>query len=153
MAEAQIRRNIHTYPFKYQHLEADAFFARERAVIYIHIPFCNTKCHFCDYVVYVNTTRDLRAAYVDALCKEITTFKNNRTFPGFEIVAVSFGGGTPGLLEAEQLARILDTLRASFPLSEDCEVAVEFDPASVTLDKLARIKDAGYNRVSIGVQS
>jgi oxygen-independent coproporphyrinogen-3 oxidase len=66
---------------------------------------------------------------------------------------VYVGGGTPGLLQGEQLVRILETVRASFPVSADCEVAVEFDPASVSYDKLVQIKEAGYNRVSIGVQS
>lgn len=153
MTETQIRRNIHTYPFKYRHLDAAAFFERERAVIYIHIPFCNTKCHFCDYVVYTNTTHDLRARYVDALCTEIRNFAGNRAFPAFKIDAVYFGGGTPGLLEGEQLVRILDTVRDSFEVVDDCEVAVEFDPASVSEAKLERIKEGGFNRVSIGVQS
>lgn len=148
-----VRRNIHTYPFKYSYLKPDAFFARDRAVIYIHIPFCNTKCHFCDYVVYVNTTEDLRAAYVDALCKEIATFADNRVFPAFAIDAVYVGGGTPGVLTAEQLVRIMDTVRASFEVAPDCEVAVEFDPGSVTTDKIATIRDAGYTRISMGVQS
>jgi oxygen-independent coproporphyrinogen-3 oxidase len=154
MSEMQFtRRNIHTYPFKYSHLEPDRYFAREPAVIYIHIPFCNTKCHFCDYTIYVNTSTDTRAQYVDALCEEIRRFPENRAFPGFKIEAVYVGGGTPGILSGEQLVRILDTVRKSFPVAEDAEVCVEFDPASVTYEKLVRIKEAGYNRVSIGVQS
>jgi oxygen-independent coproporphyrinogen-3 oxidase len=147
------RRNIHTYPFKYSHLEPDSFFARERAVIYIHIPFCNTKCHFCDYTVYVNTSADLRQRYVDALCREIREFPSNRAFPGFAIDAIYIGGGTPGVLEGHQLVAILETVRETFPVADDLEVGVEFDPASVTYDKLVQMKAAGYNRISIGVQS
>ncbi len=148
-----IRRNIHTYPFKYSHLQPEQFFAKERAVIYIHIPFCNTKCHFCDYVVYVNTSEDLRAAYVDALCKEITSFGQNRVFPAFAIDAVYVGGGTPGVLTSEQLVRIMTTVRENFEVAPECEVAVEFDPGTVTPDKITAIREAGYTRLSMGVQS
>jgi oxygen-independent coproporphyrinogen-3 oxidase len=147
------RRNIHTYPFKYSYLEPSLFFAPEPAVIYIHIPFCNTKCHFCDYTVYVNTSADLRQRYVDALCKEITDFPGNPAFPQFSIDAIYVGGGTPGVLEGHQLVRILQTVRETFQVADDLEVGVEFDPGSVTLDKMREIKSAGYNRVSIGVQS
>jgi oxygen-independent coproporphyrinogen-3 oxidase len=154
MSESElVRRNIHTYPFKYSHLQPEEFFTREPAVIYIHIPFCNTKCHFCDYTVYVNTSADLRAQYVDALCKEIADFPKNPAFPKFSIDAVYVGGGTPGVLEGHQLARILQTVRDTFRTADYLEVGVEFDPGSVTVDKLREIKAAGYNRISIGVQS
>ena len=151
--KTRIRRNIHTYPFKYEYVDDKHFFAPDTAVIYIHIPFCNTKCHFCDYVVYTNTSQDLREEYVQALCKEISAFPENRAFPSFRIDAVYVGGGTPGLLTAEQLTRILDTVRATFEMEADCEVAVEFDPGCVERDKLKAVKDAGYTRMSIGVQT
>ncbi|WP_084800052.1 radical SAM family heme chaperone HemW [Bradyrhizobium sp. Ai1a-2] len=148
-----VRRNIHTYPFKYSYLDPEHYFAKDRAVIYIHIPFCNTKCHFCDYVVYVNTNEDLRESYVQALCNEIASFVQNRTFPAFSIDAVYIGGGTPGVLTASQLVRIMDTVRANFDVACNCEVAVEFDPGTVQADKLAALRDAGFTRMSIGVQS
>lgn len=151
--EKYIRRNIHTYPFKYRYLDPDEFFALEKAAIYIHIPFCTTKCHFCDYVVYTNTKEDARRAYVEALCKEIAEFNDNRAFPGYSIDAIYVGGGTPGLLEAEQLIKILNTCRDNFPLTESCEIAVEFDPACVKEEKVSAIFEAGYNRFSMGVQS
>ena len=151
--QKRIRRNIHTYPFKYQYMDPDDFFAPDRAVIYIHIPFCTTKCHFCDYVVYTNTKNDVRRAYVNALCKEIASFPNNKAYPGFVIDAIYVGGGTPGLLETEQLIQILQTCRDTFQITEDCEVAVEFDPACVEEEKVAALYESGYNRLSIGVQS
>src|SRR5688572_6224053 len=106
MAEQYIRRNIHTYPFKYRYLDAAEFFAPDKASIYIHIPFCETKCHFCDYVVYTGTTRDAQSMYVDALCQEISRFPQNKAFPSFVIDSIYVGGGTPGLLTASQLIRI-----------------------------------------------
>lgn len=155
MANQQyIRRNIHTYPFKYKYLQADEFFQTDKAAIYIHIPFCETKCHFCDYVVYIGTPLDARAAYVDALCKEIRRFPRNPAFPKFTIDAIYIGGGTPGVLSAEQLIQVLEACRETFPdFTENCEIAVEFDPGSVTEDKLKKIYAAGFNRFSMGVQS
>ena len=154
MAQQYIRRNIHTYPFKYKYLQADEFFATDKASIYIHIPFCETKCHFCDYVVYVNTPLDAREAYVDALCKEIARFPENRAFPGYTIDAIYVGGGTPGVLNARQLNRILDACRAAFrEFTPDHEVAVEFDPGCVEEQKLKDIYQHGFNRFSMGVQS
>jgi oxygen-independent coproporphyrinogen-3 oxidase len=154
MAEQYVRRNIHTYPFKYRYLDAAEFFAPDKGSIYIHIPFCETKCHFCDYVVYTGSTTDVRDAYVDALCKEISVFPQSRAFPGFAIDSIYVGGGTPGLLTSKQLIRILQTCRDTFPdFTEDCEVAVEFDPGCVEEEKLREIYEAGFTRFSMGVQS
>ena len=154
MAEQYIRRNIHTYPFKYRYLDAAEYFAPDKASIYVHIPFCETKCHFCDYVVYTGTTKDAQSTYVDALCQEISRFPQNKAFPGFLIDSIYVGGGTPGLLTASQLIRILQTCRETFPdFTEDCEVAVEFDPGCVEQEKLDQIYEAGFTRFSMGVQS
>ena len=151
--EQYIRRNVHTYPFKYTYTDAKSFFRKEDAAIYIHIPFCSSKCHFCDYTVYVNTSDDLRERYVQALCKEISRFPDNPVFPEFRIDAIYFGGGTPGLLTAEQLVRILDTCRQTFELAPDAEIAVEFDPRTIELEKIDRLYDAGFTRLSTGIQS
>jgi oxygen-independent coproporphyrinogen-3 oxidase len=148
-----IRRNIHTYPFKYTYTDAQSFFAPERAAIYIHIPFCTKKCHFCDYVVYTNTATDVRQRYVDAVCKEIAAFPENPVFPAYSIEAVYFGGGTPGLLGAGQLVQLLDACRRAFHFLDDCEVCVEFDPDCVEEEKVSALHEAGFNRLSVGVQS
>jgi oxygen-independent coproporphyrinogen-3 oxidase len=149
---AKVRRNIHTYPFKYEYIPAEEFFARERGSIYIHIPFCSTKCHFCDYTVFTDKTAEQRARYVNALCTEIERYANNRTFPAFEIEAIYLGGGTPGVLTGDQLAKIFKTCHDNFQLTPDCEVCAEFDPASVEYSKIQQVLEAGYNRLSMGVQ-
>ncbi|HRC85196.1 MAG TPA: coproporphyrinogen-III oxidase family protein [Thermoanaerobaculia bacterium] len=149
----KIRRNIHTYPFKYSYIPDETFFRPHPGVLYLHIPFCSTKCHFCDYTVYVGKGLDTRERYVAALCQEIRQFPENPAFPRFEIEAIYFGGGTPGLLSAAQLNRILAACRESFSLTEDCEVAVEFDPNAVELEKLQEIWQGGFNRLSVGVQT
>jgi oxygen-independent coproporphyrinogen-3 oxidase len=149
---AKVRRNIHTYPFKYRHIPEDDFFALEKGSIYIHIPFCSTKCYFCDYTVYTDKTAGVRAQYVDALCKEIARFAEDRTFPAFEIEAIYLGGGTPGLLTGDQFEKILTTCRDNYQLTSNCEVCAEFDPASVEYEKVQQMLEAGYTRLSMGVQ-
>lgn len=148
-----IRRSIHTYPFKYRRLPADEFFRLDHAVIYIHIPFCTTKCHFCEYTVYVGKTEDVQEQYVRVLCQEIAQFAENRLFPQHEIEAIYIGGGTPGVLTSEQLIRILDTCRRHYRLSPDCEICAEFDPGCVTDEKLTALEAAGFTRISVGVQT
>lgn len=151
--EQYVRRNIHTYPFKYTYTSYEEFFRKPLASVYIHIPFCSTKCHFCDYTVYVNTKEDLRERYVRALCEEIRRFPENPVFPRFDVEAIYFGGGTPGLLSAEQLIRILETCTEVFRLTPDAEIAVEFDPRSIEQEKIDRIRAAGFTRLSMGIQS
>ena len=150
---SKLRRNIHTYPFKYRHIPAQEFFGLEAGVIYIHIPFCSTKCHFCDYTVYTHKSDDLKEQYVRALCREIAAFTRVGAFPRFRIEAIYFGGGTPGTLTGEQLVRIYRTCRDNFDLADDCEVCAEFDPASVEEAKLQEVREGGFNRLSVGVQS
>ncbi len=147
------RRNIHTYPFKYTHTPANQFFAPERAAMYVHIPFCRRKCHFCDYLIYTGTSAELRQSYVDAACTEIQRFPTIPCYPPFEIDALYFGGGTPGLLETRQLLQILSTCRKHFSFTEDAEICIEFDPHCATREKLEALREAGFNRLSLGVQT
>ncbi|MBO4160120.1 MULTISPECIES: coproporphyrinogen-III oxidase family protein [Micromonospora] len=148
-----IRRNIHTYPFKYRYVDYDDYFRRQSAVLYLHVPFCIKKCGFCDYTVYVNKNESHFARYVDALEKEIRNFATNRTFPGFSIDAVYFGGGTPGILTGEQLVRLLDACRETFEFNDGCEIALEFDPSTVDPHKVETLVAGGFNRVNVGVQA
>ncbi|MER8102545.1 coproporphyrinogen-III oxidase family protein [Kitasatospora sp. NPDC094016] len=153
MAEKIIRRNIHTYPFKYRHHEYDEYFRPENAVLYLHVPFCITKCGFCDYTVYINRNEQHFAQYVDALEREIRAFAANRAFPAFRVDAVYFGGGTPGILTGDQTARLLDACRESFEFNEGAEIGLEFDPSTVDEAKIARMREAGFTRLSVGVQA
>lgn len=147
------RRNIHTYPFKYQYLDYDEYFAPETAVLYLHVPFCIKKCGFCDYTVYTNKSADARELYVQTLQQEIRSFPARGTFPSFDVEGIYFGGGTPGILDGEQLARIVQTCRETFHVRPGAEVTLEFDPPTVDPHKLEVIKEAGFNRISLGVQA
>jgi oxygen-independent coproporphyrinogen III oxidase len=149
----KIRRNIHTYPFKYQHIPPQQFFAPDLASIYIHIPFCSTKCHFCDYTVYTNKGPEAQEQYVQSLCQEIRQFKALPPFPRYRIEAIYFGGGTPGVLTGEQLIRILQACKDEFELTDDCEVCAEFDPACVSAEKIQEVVQGGFTRISVGVQT
>jgi len=147
------RQTIHTYPFNYAPTTGDDFFGPAHSALYIHIPFCRKKCHFCDYTVYINKDGDVREQYVQKLCEEISRFPDNRAFPAFLVDAIYIGGGTPGLLSASQLARIITACRDSYLLADDCEISVEFDPPAVTADKVSELIDSGVNRISVGAQA
>jgi oxygen-independent coproporphyrinogen III oxidase len=147
------RRNIHTYPFKYQYLDYEDFFRRDRAALYLHVPFCIKKCGFCDYTVYTNKSDEVHERYVQSLEKEIRAFPSQGAFPAFEVEAIYFGGGTPGILSGEQLARLLKACRETFQLTENVEICIEWDPPTVTPQKLEKIKEAGVTRVSLGIQA
>jgi oxygen-independent coproporphyrinogen III oxidase len=147
------RRNIHTYPFKYQYYDYDDYFAPESSVLYLHVPFCIKKCGFCDYTVYINRSEDAREQYVQALEQEVRAFPQHGVFPRFSVDAVYFGGGTPGILEAGQLIRLLDACRETFDLAPEAEICLEFDPPTVTAEKVRALGEAGFNRFSVGVQA
>jgi oxygen-independent coproporphyrinogen-3 oxidase len=116
--------------------------------LYLHIPFCRQRCAYCDFNTYAGV-EPLLPAYVAALCEEI------RLFSGMGLAAhtVYFGGGTPSLLQAEEVATILDAIQKSFALSPTAEISLEANPGSVTAHALKGLRAAGVNRLSLGVQS
>ncbi|MEE8886421.1 MAG: radical SAM family heme chaperone HemW [Eubacteriales bacterium] len=117
--------------------------------VYIHIPFCVKKCEYCDFLSFP-ADDDLRHRYVDALLTEIRDFPHD---PPEEVSSVYIGGGTPSILPAEDIARILDEVRGTFYLDADAEISIEANPGTVTAEKLAAYREAGVNRLSFGCQS
>lgn len=115
--------------------------------LYVHIPFCKTKCPYCDF--YSITSPDLVSDYLEALEKEAKLY--NDSFGSFD--SLYFGGGTPSLLSSAQLANLTKTLRRHFSFTPDCEITLEANPDDITKDKLALLRDLGVNRLSLGVQS
>ncbi len=124
---------------------------------YLHIPFCQSKCAYCDFVSLAGQSPAQRAAYLAALQKEIRQsyayYQKNK--PGLlgTLHTVYFGGGTPSLLPADQIATIMDVLRSTFGLAPDCECTMEVNPGTVQADQLAGYLAAGINRLSIGLQA
>ena len=119
--------------------------------LYIHIPFCRTKCLYCDFCSFVSRDEQQREAYVGALLREIEA----RGTKDYSVDTVYFGGGTPSLLSAEQIGRILGEIKESFNVSLDAEITLECNPMTVSDgDKYFKeLRALGVNRLSLGVQS
>ena len=117
--------------------------------IYIHIPFCLKKCLYCDFCSLGGTASREREAYVEALLCEIAS----SPYPPLSVDTVFFGGGTPSLLGVEALLRILDAVKRRFCVAENAEISVEVNPATVDEEGLVRLREGGFNRLSVGVQS
>ncbi len=118
--------------------------------LYIHIPFCRTRCLFCGCHTFVGRS-DQTDPYVDALIREMK-IASAIIDPARTMRQVAIGGGSPNFLEAKQIDRLLQVLRSVFSLSEDAELAVEIDPRSSTQEKLSVFLRHGFNRFSLGVQ-
>jgi oxygen-independent coproporphyrinogen-3 oxidase len=130
-----------------------------QAGVYIHIPFCERKCTYCNF----NTTdyfESLAERYIDAVEQEIAWWGRRiaeqdagRAANRAPIDTIYFGGGTPSIVEAEQLARLLEACHAAFEVSAAAEVTIEINPATLARPKLDAWLGAGINRASVGVQS
>ncbi len=118
--------------------------------LYVHIPFCIRKCAYCDFLS-VPADEALRQVYVDALIQEMTGYK--KCCRGYSISSVFMGGGTPSILSPKQIRVIFSTLRDSFRIASDAEITLEANPGTVTEEKVLAWKEAGVNRLSIGLQS
>ncbi len=114
--------------------------------LYIHIPFCRQKCKYCDFVSFSGCEKDF-SAYISALIKEMQGYR------GEKVDSVFIGGGTPTLLDAESLAKLLAAVNTSFDIAKDFEFSIEANPKTLTAEKLAVLKHGGVTRLSIGVQS
>ena len=119
------------------------------AGVYLHIPFCRSRCSYCDFATDIYRDADIVAAYVDAVCREVDNF----TTPGIEADTIYFGGGTPSLLRADQVAAIIGSVRGKFAVSDDAEITLEMNPGTVTPEVLAGFREVGVDRASFGVQT
>lgn len=129
--------------------------------LYVHIPFCIAKCGYCDFNSYAldtllekgHTGEDWARRYADALVEEIKSRLDEFSLEGREVGTIFFGGGTPSLFPAEETRRILDFLAASFDLAPDCEITLEANPGAAEAERFGALREAGVNRISIGVQT
>ena len=117
--------------------------------LYLHIPFCERKCEYCDFVSVAGTAR--QDEYAAVLGEEIR--RTGAALTGHVVGSVFCGGGTPGLLDLDLMDAVMDTVRASFRLAPDAELTLEVNPSSTTVERARRWHAAGFTRVSIGVQS
>lgn len=118
--------------------------------IYVHVPFCRSKCQYCDF--YSLTTKDdnLLDGYLDAVCDHIK--EAGPLAPNYKVDSVYFGGGTPSFFGADGLAIILTAIRRHFDVTADAEITFEANPDSVSDKLLHRLRAEGFNRVSLGIQ-
>lgn len=116
--------------------------------LYFHYPFCVSKCPYCDFNSYCNLNID-KDLLLQVYIKEMEFYgKNNK-----KIDAIFFGGGTPSLMEGDFVSKILEKMFTIFDVDSSCEISLEANPNSITLEKMKTYKKAGINRLSIGVQS
>jgi len=122
----------------------------KETAIYVHIPFCDHKCIYCDF--YSIVSYDNLNNYLTTLKNEIEFYasneRNNR-----EIISIFFGGGTPSFVEPSYIGEIIESIQSNFQLKEKCEITLETNPGTVNKQKIEKFIEAGINRVSIGIQS
>ncbi len=119
--------------------------------LYLHIPFCRSKCFYCDFYSQVGNAAQL-SRYVELLCADLQLLAEQSP-QAATFKTIFFGGGTPSLLSAEQVAVLLRQVERDFGIAEDCEITLEANPGTLDADQLQGYRTAGVNRLSLGVQS
>lgn len=117
--------------------------------IYVHIPFCKQRCHYCDF--YSSIQLNTKAALVKAICLELIQRKN--WLKNTTVNTIYFGGGTPSLLSESELMGILDTLFKNYKTAEKLEITLEANPDDLNKNKIKELRNMPFNRLSIGIQS
>jgi len=120
--------------------------------LYVHIPFCRKRCHFCYFRVYTDKDSLQIKAYLDSALKELALYAKQPALRGRKPNFVYFGGGTPSYLSVDQLRTLTDGIKALFPWDEAQEVAFEAEPGTLTEAKLQAIRGLGVTRLSLGVE-
>lgn len=118
--------------------------------VYIHVPFCTTKCTYCAFNTYTNL-ENLVQPYTDAVANELVSVALSQ--PNTPVHTIFFGGGTPSLLTPAQFDQILNTIRQHYVLDADAEISLEANPNDITRPYLEALRATGLNRISIGMQS
>ncbi len=124
--------------------------------VYVHIPFCVKKCPYCDFnsIAVAGLSEGLYDRYIDAVIEDLVfQIKARPALSERVLETIYMGGGTPSLLSAENMKRLVSGIREGFPASGQQEITVEVNPGTATLDKLTSFIEAGINRLSIGIQS
>ena len=117
--------------------------------LYIHIPFCKQKCYYCDFVSYAKNEKFFER-YIEALLEEMNNFFDNNDV---EIKTIYIGGGTPSIIDAKYIEKIMNFFKEKDLLKKTKEITIEVNPGTVDEEKIKCYKKAGINRLSIGLQS
>ena len=119
--------------------------------IYVHVPFCRSRCAYCDFCTQTDRSDKPIDGYMDAICEHIK--EAGSLAPNYKVDTIYFGGGTPSFLGADALSTILTMIRRSFDVDNNAEITFEANPDSISDQLLRRLKAEGFNRVSLGIQS
>lgn len=120
--------------------------------LYVHIPYCISKCPYCDFNSHVVQTIP-EAQYTEALLQELSSYGVSEDWRGRTVQSIFFGGGTPSTFRPSSIGKLLAWIAATFPVDKDCEITLEANPGTVDRDNFFGYRDAGVNRISVGVQS
>ena len=120
--------------------------------LYLHIPFCHQRCHFCAFYLEIHQTRAAEE-FLSSLLSEVRLYGERHPFGPEPLDSIYFGGGTPTTLTPQQLTTVLSAARDTFGLAQDAEVSVEAHPGSVTSEGLSQLRRAGFTRISFGAES
>ena len=120
--------------------------------LYIHVPLCRQRCHFCAFYLEIATPTRIQA-FLSALERELTLSHQQNLSAGHALQSIYFGGGTPTVIPALQLTAFLDRIRNTYSVTPDVEVTVEAHPSTVTRSDLMTLAKAGFNRISLGAES
>jgi len=128
---------------------------------YVHIPYCARRCGYCDFNTYTPSELSLGSdpsaiaaiseSYLDLVVREISLAK--AVTQASHVPTIFFGGGTPTLLEPRDLGRVITAISSHFEVTPECEITIEANPDTITPEKLAGLREAGFNRISFGMQS
>ena len=124
--------------------------AQKEIGLYVHIPFCKSKCIYCDFCSFANK-EDKIDEYIDMLIKEMNLYKE--VVKDRIIKTVFIGGGTPTILSCDQLRKLINAIKENFTFKDEIEFTCEANPGTLDIDKLKTLKECGVNRLSIGLQS
>ena len=121
--------------------------------VYLHIPFCRSRCSYCDFATDVYKTSDAVDRYVKALVEEISKFEIQNLKSEIEVDTIYFGGGTPSLLNSASVEKVLNAVYKKFSIDGKAEITMEMNPATVSLETLKEYRNLGINRASFGAQT
>lgn len=123
---------------------------KKRLGIYVHIPFCQRKCRYCDFLSS-NMEKKVIDKYIEALNIEIRTY--SRELKEYKVATIYIGGGTPSFVDSKYIKEILENIRNNYDVEEKAEITIEVNPGTLLNEKIQDNKESGINRVSIGLQS
>jgi oxygen-independent coproporphyrinogen III oxidase len=125
---------------------------KEPFSLYVHIPYCVSKCPYCDFNSHV-VPEIPEASYIEALIQELNHYARMNHWRARSVQTIFFGGGTPSTFQPSSIARILESANVLFPIDSDCEITLEANPGTVESANFAGYRSCGVNRISVGVQS